>query len=104
MENHDSIFEFSDLLYFSDSDVITVLKEIDNVTLLTACQGSDVALIWRIASVLSETAREYFFEDLNQFAFCSMESVEFNRTTIQSIMDSLYYSGKLEFYALKIGA
>lgn len=102
--NYCTIFVFQDLLYLSDRDVATVMKEVDNPTFLIACQGCSESVVWRIVSTFSETARAYFYEDINQFCNSSREEVDEARWKIQSIMDELFYNGEFLDCNLKLSA
>jgi len=102
--NNIPIFIFEDLLCFSECDIVEVMKEVDNVTLLIACQGADLNIIWKITSSFSATARGYFYDDINQFNDSTPEQVQDARSKIQSIMDDLYYDGTLQIDSIKMSA
>lgn len=103
-DENDPIFVFNDLLYLSDEEITIVMKDVDNCTLLLACQNVDLELICRITSTFSKTAREYFYDDINRFQNSSLKDVEAARIRIQETMDNLYYDGLIVTTAIKVSA
>lgn len=61
--------EFGRLLYFSDQDLLTILREVPNERLLNALSGPEfVSIRLRICEVLSFNGARVFMQDLETFA------------------------------------
>lgn len=95
MENNSElIFIFDDIFFLSDRDLLTLLKEIENTTLLHACSKCDDFVLLRVAGVLSNLARSYFYEDLTKTGVVSDHLVAEAQLSIAIMMNELYSDGQ----------
>lgn len=99
-----SIFTFENIVFLSDRDLLRLLKEIDNVTLLRACAHCDDLLISRITAQFSRTARDYFFADLVKIGKITDDEAIEAKEKIGAILSSLYERGKLRDWNTKYAA
>lgn len=88
----------------TDRDLWMLLTEVDNVTLLLACQKVDDCILIRIRTVLSETACTYFNDDLSKFWTASNEEVLKARYRIVRIFSKLYRQGRFKDWTLLYAA
>lgn len=95
------IFTFESVIFLSDCDLLRLLKEIDNVTLLQACNRCDNLLIYRITSQFSRTARDCFYEDMTKFGIVKDEDVFLAQERIGVILNGLSQCGKLKDWNTK---
>lgn len=89
-------FTFEKIVFLTDRDLLTLLTEVDNVTLLQACQRVDDHILIRIRSVLSETACGYFNDDLSKFWMTSNEESLKARYRIARVIHMLYRRGRFK--------
>ncbi len=90
-----SDFTFQHIVFLSNRDLWLLLAENDNVTILQACQKADDLVLFRIRSVFSKTAVEYFNDDLNKFCGTSEAKVIEARKRMVSVLSELYEHGRL---------
>lgn len=93
-------FAFKDIVILTDRDLLKLLKQIENPTLLLACHG-DTTMIDRIASVLSEHGRSCFYEDIGDMGVVNDEDQAAAKKEIGEIFNELYKTGKLRDWAIK---
>lgn len=94
-KSNDLIFTFENIIFLSRHDLITLLQEVDNVTLLTACSGADVLIFRRLKEALSNLAWNLFCEDLMRHPWPSENDLNVSRLRIGTIFRMLCMNQKL---------
>lgn len=92
-QSDDLIFIFDDIFFLSDRDLLTLLKEIENTVLLHACSHCDDFVLRRVTSVLSKTARSYFYEDLSRTGLVPEREASEAQLQIAIVMNELFSQG-----------
>ena len=96
-------FVFENIVLLTDRNLLKLLKQIENSTLLLACHG-DGTLIDRVASVFSEYGRRCFHKDLGDMGIVNDEDQAAARKEIEDIFNELYQRGRLRHWAPKCAA
>ncbi len=96
MNGNQCLFTFENIVFLTNQDLLTLLKEIDNVTLLKACKRCDEIILHRILSQLSLLARDYFFDDLAKMGSVPDEEVLSAQNRIGIIFSDAYLKGRLQ--------
>ncbi len=96
-----SDFTFQHIIFLSNRDLWLLLAENDNVTILQACQKADDLVLFRIRSVFSKTAVEYFNDDLNKFCGTSKAQTVEARNRMAKVLSELYEQGRLHDWDVK---
>lgn len=91
-----SVFTFENIVFLSDRDLLLLLKQIDNVTLLQACKKCDDFIVQRIICQFSEAGRQYFLEDSQKMGTTTDEEILIAQNRIGEILSRLYRRGKLK--------
>jgi len=94
--NNRSLFAFENIVFLTDRDLLCLLKEIDNVTLLQACKQCDDLVIQRISRQFSQLAREYFYDDFARIENTSPEEIADAQGRIGDTLNRLYFQGQLK--------
>lgn len=93
--NDGVLFTFENIVFLSDRDLLCLLKEVDNVTLLQACKQCDELVLQRINKQFSQLARDYFYDDLLKIGNVRSSEVMAAQNKIGRILGQLYLSGKI---------
>lgn len=97
--NRIQILTFENTVFLSDRDMLRLLREIDNVTLLRACKKCDDFIVRRIMGPLSNQARGYFEDDFVKMGNVSDDEILAAQNRIGEIFSELYLKGKLKDWA-----
>jgi flagellar motor switch protein FliG len=98
------ILTFDDAVFLSDTDLLCLLKKIDNVTLLQACSRCDDQLLKRITGQFSQTAKEYFYDDMTKLGDVSDEAASMAQERITQVLIELYRRGSIKNWHTKYAA
>jgi hypothetical protein len=92
------------IVFLSNRDLLILLQNVDNVTLLHACQKCDDMLIYRITSQFSNLAKTYFFEDMGRVGLISDENIFAAQERIALILSELMGNCQLKDWNSKYAA
>lgn len=98
------IFTFENIVFLSDRDVLRLVEEIDNVTLLQACKKCDDFLIQRIVSQFSQLGRDYFCDDFARIGSVPDDEILAAQNRIGEVLSRLYLKGQLKDWDYKYAA
>lgn len=100
-----SFLIFKNIVFLTNRDLLLLLKEIDNITLLYACKSCDDVLVCHIAAQFSQLAKEYFLDDLSRIGFVASDQESIlAQQRISRIFARLYRQGRLKDWNIKYAA
>lgn len=89
--------DFERLLYFTDQDLLTILRVVPNARLLSALSGADcVSIRLRICEVLSFNGARALMEDLEQHARERLPDRPEARISILEAIDDMTERGLIQ--------
>lgn len=99
-----SVFTFENIVFLSDRDLLLLLKQIDNVTLLKACKQCDEFIVQRIICQFTEAGRQYFLVDSQNLGPTTDDEILAAQNKIGEILSRLYLKGRLKDWTSKYAA
>ena len=90
-----NMFVFEDLVNLDDRGVQTLLREVDNQTLILALKTADEVVRTKILGNLSKRAAEMLAEDMEVMGPTKLSDVEKAQTTVTQLALRLEAEGKL---------
>lgn len=89
-------FEFQHIVLLSNRDISRLLEEIDNFTLICACQNCDQYLLELITTQFCQRGRDYFFDDLYKHKDLQDRQILKARERIGKMLAYLHSNNKLK--------
>jgi flagellar motor switch protein FliG len=91
-----SNFRFEHIVLLSNRDFIRLLNEIDNFTLICACQKCEAFIVERIVIQFCERGRNNFYDDLYKNANVTENQIFSAQERIRKLFSYLYFNKKFK--------